>query len=64
MRSLESALKAKGAIFGADGSVGVRMKWIQVRPSSKRIREGTLAILNSARKAKGMAPLIDCEDGQ
>ena len=63
MHALQEVLKAKGAVFGPDGGVAVRMDWSLNggRPSSKRIREGTLAILNASRKARGQCPLVDME---
>ena len=53
------SLKAKGAIFGADGSVGVNCQWEGGRPRDPQVRASVLAVLNSARKARGQAPFVD-----
>jgi hypothetical protein len=62
MKALQQALVARGAIFGVNGSVSVKMKWEQGRPPDPKIRAGVLACLNAARKARGQAPLVDMGD--
>jgi transcriptional regulator with XRE-family HTH domain len=61
LRVLESALKAQGCLFGANDSVGVKMKWEGGRPRDPQVRASVLKILNSARKSRGQAPFVDID---